>query len=82
MLRFAAAGAAVSGGLAAGIRPSLAAPSPRTAGLLARNQEIETLTIGQPAPFQFLDPQRTYLSSESSMHQSIFDTLVAFDNEA
>jgi peptide/nickel transport system substrate-binding protein len=72
-----AMGAALLGG-----RSLSAAPAHRAAGLSAAAQSGGTLTIGQPAPFQFMDPQRTYLSSESSTHQSIFDTLVSFDDSA
>jgi peptide/nickel transport system substrate-binding protein len=75
------AGAAVAAGLAgrAGVKAAPAAPRLIRRG---RNQDGPTLTIGQAEAFQFLDPQRTYLSSESSMDQSIFDTLVTFDNNA
>ena len=59
-----------------------AAPARRSLAARAGRQSSGTLTIGQPSPFQFMDPQRTYLSSESSTHQSIFDTLVSFDDNA
>ncbi|MEA2526947.1 MAG: peptide/nickel transport system substrate-binding protein [Thermomicrobiales bacterium] len=76
-----AAGGAVAAGLAArgtvGAAPVAPGRTRRTT-----HQSAGTLTIGQPAPFQFMDPQRTYLSSESSTHQSIFDTLVSFDDSA
>ena len=58
----------------------VAAPVLRAGTVTA--QSGTAITIGQPSPFQFMDPQRTYLSSESSTHMSIFDTLVAFDDEA
>jgi peptide/nickel transport system substrate-binding protein len=34
------------------------------------------ITIAQPAEFQYMDPQRTFLSSEVSVHMSIFDSLI------
>lgn len=79
-------GAAVAGGAVAvgalGRSGVSAAPGATNRSRGARPQDGATLFIGQPAPFQFLDPQRTYLSSESSMQQSIFDTLVSFDDSA
>ncbi|MEA2515812.1 MAG: peptide/nickel transport system substrate-binding protein, partial [Thermomicrobiales bacterium] len=76
-----AAGGAVAAGLAA--RGTVgAAPVAPGRNRRSTHQSAGTLTIGQPAPFQFMDPQRTYLSSESSTHQSIFDTLVSFDDSA
>jgi peptide/nickel transport system substrate-binding protein len=76
-----AAGGALAAALA-GRRAVGAAPAPRSAVGRVRGQSSGTLTIGQPSPFQFMDPQRTYLSSEASTHLSLFDTLVGFDDSA
>ncbi|HEY7030385.1 MAG TPA: ABC transporter substrate-binding protein [Thermomicrobiales bacterium] len=66
------------GAVAAPLLPGgLAAAAP-----LAQTAPSGKIIIGQPSPFQFMDPQRTYLSSESSTDQSIFDTLIGFDDKA
>ncbi|MGH2353428.1 MAG: ABC transporter substrate-binding protein, partial [Chloroflexota bacterium] len=71
-----------SSALAAGAAAAIAQGHPALRAPVVLAQAGGQLTIGQPSPFQFMDPQRTYLSSESSTHYSIFDTLIGFDNNA
>jgi peptide/nickel transport system substrate-binding protein len=42
----------------------------------AQRLPVGRIVIAQPAEFQYMDPQRTFLSSEASMHMSIFDSLI------
>jgi len=42
----------------------------------AQRLPVGRVTIAQPAEFQYMDPQRTFLSSEVSMQMSIFDSLI------
>lgn len=46
-----------------------------TNGLAQASLPGEELVIGQPSPFQFVDPQRTYLSSEAGTWHSMYDPL-------
>lgn len=43
---------------------------------LAQTNTADHLIIAQPADIQFVDPQRTYLSSEAAMWHSLYDSLV------
>lgn len=43
---------------------------------LGQRIPVGHITISQPAEFQYMDPQRTFLSSEVSMHMSVFDSLI------